>query len=250
MAPSYIPSSMPPASVGIPFHNSHSLDGPPFSLSSVSQFPSLARSEEFLHGASWTPSKSLLTDESRSHFGVGMLPDTSVMADASSSQTPKSQRMSRLIQEYKKGNGDLEDAKESTAQGALMLSLHMVLEDKDIEDRGEERIAGVSRFALEGSMMRWVDRVVYELQYFLQRSSAMVSRRDKYFRVDPEDAIIPTLKGCGDRSQLIVIWEILRKRLELGQEFFRKYVKEFRKPEAIEDFSPASTTRELVEELS
>jgi hypothetical protein len=99
-------------------------------------------------------------------------------------------------------------------------------------------------------MLMRVDRVAYELQYFLQRASAMVPGRNKYFRVDPEDAIVPTLKGCGDRAQLVAVWEIMRKRLELGQAFFRKYLKEFYRPEAIEDFSPASTSRELAEELT
>jgi hypothetical protein len=77
----------------------------------------------------------------------------------------------------------------------------------------------------------------------------MVPGHSKYFRIDPEDTIIPTLRGCGNRAQLIAVWEILHKRLELGQEFFKKYLKEIRSPDSIEAFSPASTTNELTNEL-
>ncbi|KAJ6477131.1 hypothetical protein C8R47DRAFT_1220059 [Mycena vitilis] len=167
------------------------------------------------------------------------------------SRTPETVRMERLIQEYaKEGDENLEDPGESTEQGARLLALQMSLEAWDVEDRGEEREVGTPRYALEAKMMVRVDKIACELQLFLEKASALVVGRTRFFRVDPEDAILPILRGCGSMAQLVAAWEIMRKRLELGQAFFKKYLKEFRYPDSIEDYSPASTTMELKESLA
>jgi hypothetical protein len=63
--------------------------------------------------------------------------------------------MHRLIQEYEKGGEDnLEDATESTAQGAQLSSLLMELEEKDVVDRGDIRAKGELRFALEPLLLK------------------------------------------------------------------------------------------------
>ncbi|KAJ7924009.1 hypothetical protein B0H13DRAFT_2315828 [Mycena leptocephala] len=178
--------------------------------------------------------------------GTETPPNTSSRADASSSRTPDSQRMQRLLLEYEKGG---EDNVESTAQGSQLLSLWMELEDKDVLDRGEIRPPRVSRYALEPMLLKRVERIAYELQHFLQRASAMVPGRARFFRIDPEDAILSTLKGSSSVAQLFAAWELMRKRLELGRGFLGKYVREFKNPDFIEDFSPASTAKELSEEL-
>ncbi|KAJ7906579.1 hypothetical protein B0H13DRAFT_2333316 [Mycena leptocephala] len=177
------------------------------------------------------------------------MPAAAEDADASTSRTPESQRMVHLMLEYEKEDESLEDPTMSTSQGALMLSLHTELEDRDVLDRGLVRLPGVSRYALEPDLLTRVDRIAGELQYFLQRGSALVPGRTRYFRVDPEDSIIPVLKGCSNVAQLVVAWGILRKRLHLGREFIQKYAREFRNPDSIEDYSPASTTKELTEEM-
>jgi hypothetical protein len=76
-----------------------------------------------------------------------------------------------------------------------------------------------------------------------------VKGRKRYFWIDPEDAILPTLKGSGNLSQLKAAWEFMRKHLGLGRDFFQKYLKEFRNPDFIEDYSPTSTTKEWTNEL-
>jgi hypothetical protein len=78
----------------------------------------------------------------------------------------------------------------------------------------------------------------------------MVPTRTRFFCVDPEDAILSTLRGSGNAAQISAAWELMRKRLELGREFLNKYVKEFKNPDYIEDFSPASTSKELTDELT
>jgi hypothetical protein len=171
------------------------------------------------------------------------------MADASSSRTPEAERMSRLIQEYQREDDSLEDAVESTSQGALLLSLKYQLEANEIEDRGVGRPEGIPHYGLSEHIYQKVDRVVGELQYFLQRSATLVNGHERYFRIDPEDAILPLLAGRSNKAQLLVAWGILRKRLELGRQFFEKYVKEFNHPNGIEDYSPVSTTVELSEGL-
>ncbi|KAJ7601264.1 hypothetical protein DFH06DRAFT_1353560 [Mycena polygramma] len=167
------------------------------------------------------------------------------------SRTPEAVRMERLIQEYaKEGDENLEDPGESTEQGARLLALQMSLETWDVEDRGEEREIGTPRYALEAKMLVQVDKIACELQLFLEKASALVVGRTRFFRIDPEDAILPILRGCGSMAQLVAAWEIMRKRLELGQAFFKKYLKEFRYPDSVVDFSPASTTTELKESLA
>ncbi|KAJ6499664.1 hypothetical protein C8R47DRAFT_971591, partial [Mycena vitilis] len=130
-----------------------------------------------------------------------------------------------------------------------MLSLKAELEDADVQDRGTDRPTGVSRYYLTPKLFKRVDRVVGELQYFLQRAAAMVAGRTRFFRIDPEDAIVPIFRGCNNLSQIIAAWGIIRKRLELGQRFFQKYVKEFQTPEANIEYSPASTSVELTDDL-
>ncbi|KAJ7884947.1 hypothetical protein B0H13DRAFT_1889722 [Mycena leptocephala] len=182
---------------------------------------------------------------SSSHFEEYTSPEPTLSADASTSRTPESERLARLIQEFEKTDDSLEDAVESTAQGAYLLSLKSSLEEEDIEDRGGNRPPGVARFGLAEPLYRKVNRVVGELQYFVQRAANLVKGRDRHFRIDPEDAILPILEGCSNRAQLSAAWDIIRRRLELGGQFFRKYVKEFKNPDSIEAFSPASTSASL-----
>ncbi|KAJ7982893.1 hypothetical protein DFH06DRAFT_1266550 [Mycena polygramma] len=167
------------------------------------------------------------------------------------SRTPETLRMERLVEEYEKaGDENLEDAGESTEQGARLLALQISFESWNVEDRGEARDAATPRFALEAKMLVRVDKIACELQLFVERASSLVAGRTRFFRVDPEDAILPILRGCGSLAQLIAAWEIMRKRLELGQGFFKKYLKEAKFPTSIVDFSPASTTTELKDSLA
>ncbi|KAJ7468424.1 hypothetical protein B0H11DRAFT_1921004 [Mycena galericulata] len=170
--------------------------------------------------------------------------DSHSLSGAERSRGQALERAKKLMDEYRKQDESLEDATVSTAQGALMLSLKVILEASDIADKG---FGVASRFSLNPFLFERLNRIMGELQYFLQKTAALVPNRKKHFWIDPEDAILPILAGCSDRAQLLVVWEILRTRLELGQKFIEKYVKEIENPLSIEDFSPASTTVELTE---
>ncbi|KAJ7186969.1 hypothetical protein C8R46DRAFT_1024936 [Mycena filopes] len=179
----------------------------------------------------------------------GTWPTAMSQTDASRSRTPEVERMRRLMDEYEKADNEAEDAVESTSQGSLMLSLKVELEQGDVVDKGEHRPDGIPRYSLSESLYRRSERVVAELQYFLQKAASMVLGRTRFFRVDPEDTLVPTLGGCSNLPQLLMAWKIMRERLALGRGFLEKYAKEFRNPHSIEDFSPASTTVDLKESL-
>ncbi|KAJ7429242.1 hypothetical protein B0H11DRAFT_2266488 [Mycena galericulata] len=157
----------------------------------------------------------------------------------------------RLREEYEKQDESLEDATESTLQGATLLGFKSTLEQEDIVDRGDARERGQGRFGLEERLYVRTDRIVGELQFFLQRAARLSPARERYFHVDPEDAIIPLLEGSSDIPQLRAAWEILRSRIVLGMRFFNKYEAEVYDDAAgrTPPRSPASTAVEVEEGL-
>ncbi|KAJ7740759.1 hypothetical protein DFH07DRAFT_778344 [Mycena maculata] len=189
-----------------------------------------------------------LHDERRGSLDVAptISPSVTGSIDRSDVGSQEAGQLRKLMMEYRKQDDDLEDATESTVQGALMLLMKIKLEPSDVLDRGE---ASVSRYLLEKRMYEQTDRIVGELHYFLQMTAALVPGCKKFFRVDPEDALLPILQGCSNVAQLLMAWELLWARLELGQKFIEKYAKEFGNLKSIKDFSPASTTVELAESL-
>lgn len=62
--------------------------------------------------------------------------------------------------------------------------------------------------------------------------------------------LLPILKGCNSWAQLEAAWTILTQWLDLGRQFIKKYKKEFKNPNSITDYSPASTSVQLRETLS
>ncbi|KAJ7603596.1 hypothetical protein FB45DRAFT_1014153 [Roridomyces roridus] len=155
-------------------------------------------------------------------------------------------RMDNLWNQYEKQDESVEDATMSTSQSALMLSMKKPL---DPTEYMQWEVSGNYRVALERILYQHVNRTVGELQYFLEMTAKLVPNRSRYFHVDPENALLPILGGCGDIHQLTVVWELLRSRLELGQKFLLKYKKEIEMPESIEVFSPVSTTQSVTEGL-
>jgi hypothetical protein len=159
--------------------------------------------------------------------------------------------MRKLKAEYERMDENLEDATESTKQGATMLTLKGSLEERDLFDRGEVRQPWEPRYGLVQELFLKVDRIVGEMQHFLSRAASLVPGRSQYFHIDPEDSIVPILRGCSNVSQLVAAWEIIRSRIELGQKFLLKYEDEFYSADAGRSpaLSPTSTTVELEEGL-
>ncbi|KAJ7671897.1 hypothetical protein B0H14DRAFT_2657317 [Mycena olivaceomarginata] len=134
--------------------------------------------------------------------------------------------MEKLVKEYERLEDSIDSANASTAHSVQMLALMTTLEQKDLADRGEFRPAGMARYRLEERLYRRVSRVVTELQEFLYKASLLVPGRTGFFHVDPEDLFLPVLQGTNDVARLLMAWELLRSRLDLGHQFFFKYEKE------------------------
>jgi hypothetical protein len=144
--------------------------------------------------------------------------------------------MEKLVKEHERSGDSIDSANASTAHSVQMLALITKLEQKDLVDRGELRPVGTARYGLEEKLYRRVSRVVTELQEFLHKASLLVPGRTGYFHVDPEDLFIPVLQETNDVARLLMAWELLRSRLDLGHQFFLKYEKECRLPHSIEAF--------------
>ncbi|KAF8146734.1 hypothetical protein K438DRAFT_1990248 [Mycena galopus ATCC 62051] len=154
-------------------------------------------------------------------------------------------RMEQLVKEYE----FVGDHQASTAEDVQMLGLKCTLEEADIVDRGANREPGSPRYGLEPKFLSHIARITAELQEFLFKASVLVPGRRRYFHVDPEQVLIPILEKSSDLPRILMAWEMLRKRIRLGHDFFLKYQKELRLPDSITDFSPASTTAKLQEEV-
>ncbi|KAJ7802038.1 hypothetical protein B0H14DRAFT_2614762, partial [Mycena olivaceomarginata] len=159
-------------------------------------------------------------------------------------------QMEKLVKEYEQSGDSIDSANASTAHSVQMLALMTTLEQKDLVDRGEFRPARIARYGLEEQLYWRVSRVVTELQEFLYKALLLVPGRTGFFHVDPEDLFLPVLQETNDIARLLMAWELLRSRLDLGHRFFFKYEKECWLPQSIEAFSPASTTQQLQDEMS
>ncbi|KAJ6474441.1 hypothetical protein C8R47DRAFT_986942, partial [Mycena vitilis] len=137
--------------------------------------------------------------------------------------------------------------------GSTFGALNLLVQKKnlgreDIYDRGIAWTDAPARFYLAPVLISRIDRVVGELQTFLERAADLVEGRSSHFVVDPEDSCMPLLRGSPDLFQLEAAWDILRTRIERGHSFFIKYTDEF-KLGANAPTSPASTATVLHEEL-
>ncbi|KAJ6504297.1 hypothetical protein C8R47DRAFT_968722, partial [Mycena vitilis] len=137
--------------------------------------------------------------------------------------------------------------------GSTFAALNLLVQKKtlgreDIYDRGVAWSDAPPRFHLSPSLLTRTDRVVGELQTFLERAAELVNERSSHFIIDPEDSCMPLLRGSTDLFQLEAAWDILRTRLERGHSFFIKYTDEFKLGENAPT-SPTSTATVLHEEL-
>ncbi|KAJ7665843.1 hypothetical protein DFH06DRAFT_984835, partial [Mycena polygramma] len=136
----------------------------------------------------------------------------------------------------------------STFAALSLLVQKKTLSREDIYDRGIAWTNAPARFHLSPSLLSRTDRVVGELQTFLERAAELVDNRNSNFVIDPEDSCMPLLRGSTDLFQLEAAWDILRSRLERGHSFFIKYTEEFKLGENAPT-SPTSTAAVLHEEL-
>ncbi|KAJ6491456.1 hypothetical protein C8R47DRAFT_976747, partial [Mycena vitilis] len=131
----------------------------------------------------------------------------------------------------------------STFEGVKRIISKPQLQASDIIDRGVPTKGVVLRFALNSKLFSQVDRVTAELQVFLKSASSLIEGRKTFFIVDPEDTCLPILQGASDLAQLQAAWNLLRKRVELGDRYLTKYRDEYERGEAM--LSPTSTVPDL-----
>ena len=176
------------------------------------------------------------------------LSETTMSSTVESSSTrtfrPGSERgydnspMAHLMRQYKEDSNDNDT---STWQRATTLSSKKSLLPNDIvEKRGIQRA-----YALHPDLFYEVTRVVSELQIFLERTSAMITERTSYFKVDPRDTFLSILKESSDQGQIHAAWMGLSRRMALAQENLTKYELQYRGSIEGEDLlmltSPIST---------
>ncbi|KAJ6479479.1 hypothetical protein C8R47DRAFT_938086, partial [Mycena vitilis] len=136
------------------------------------------------------------------------------------------------------------DSHMSTFEGVKWIIAKAELQPSDIWDRGISKSSTHSpRFSLEPKLFARVDRITAELQVFLKSAAALIPARTSFFAVDPEDVCLPILQGAYELAQLQACWNILRKRVQLGDRNFSKYQQEFEQNKKL--VSPASTAPEL-----
>ncbi|KAJ6463041.1 hypothetical protein C8R47DRAFT_992846 [Mycena vitilis] len=153
--------------------------------------------------------------------------------------------MGSLHREYLAPRGD---SVGSTFAALSLLVPKKRLAREDIYDRGVAWRDAPARFHLAPTFLSRIDRVVGEMQTFLERAAGLVDNRSSHFVIDPEDSCLPLLRGSSDLFQLEAAWDILRARLERGHTFFLKYTEEFQLGEEAPT-SPSSTALGLHEEL-
>ncbi|KAJ6498081.1 hypothetical protein C8R47DRAFT_1068973 [Mycena vitilis] len=122
---------------------------------------------------------------------------------------------------YKDDDENLEDEEQPLSQTILLLCGKMTLADFDIEDIGQQ---GGYRCRLVLPILDKVCQVANDLQWYLGEAAQLNPDRQKFFRVDPGNALIPSLEGATDPEQVRIAWDLLRTRLELGRRFFDKYL--------------------------
>ncbi|KAJ7159408.1 hypothetical protein C8R46DRAFT_1038734 [Mycena filopes] len=134
------------------------------------------------------------------------------------------------------------DEFESTSSAVSLLVAKSFLELSDVWDLGLRRNEYQPRFRVTPKFWGKINRVVSELQGFLDRAAALAERKSR-FTVDPEDTCLPVLAGASELEQLQAAWRILRQRLALGEKNFEKYLAEFQGSTV--PSSPVSTAADI-----
>jgi hypothetical protein len=123
--------------------------------------------------------------------------------------TPREEELRAVF--YKDDEASLEDEDVSVASAVLLATQKMLLADHEIRDEGDDhaREYGTFRYRLNSDLLRQTSRVAYDLQWYIAEAAALNPQRTKYFRVDPRDALIPSMEGATDPQQIRVAWDLL-----------------------------------------
>ncbi|KAJ7807777.1 hypothetical protein B0H13DRAFT_2386225 [Mycena leptocephala] len=127
-----------------------------------------------------------------------------------------------------------------------LIASKKVLDPRDVIDRGVDPGNPVPRFGLDPGLALRVRVTISDMQSILKRAALMVNGRTSYFRIDPNDALMPILKAASGLEELNAAWLALHRRMQLAQGFFNKYVQHYRTPEEnLRASSPVSTNPDV-----
>ncbi|KAJ7151746.1 hypothetical protein C8R46DRAFT_1229279 [Mycena filopes] len=148
---------------------------------------------------------------------------------------------------YKDDEDTQEDEEIALGQIIAIVTGHVTLDEQEIVDEGDEREPNTPRYRIQDDLLAREDQVVMHLQWYLTEASKIVPGRLRHFRVDPADTLLPILKGASNPQQIRVAWDLLRVRIETGERFFKKYIKEAESQRMGVEASPVSTTESMLD---
>ncbi|KAJ7246355.1 hypothetical protein C8J57DRAFT_1523486 [Mycena rebaudengoi] len=124
----------------------------------------------------------------------------------------------------------LTDAEQEYSLGVRVKTLieKTELDPRDIIDRGLtlDKVS-LPRLGLETGFAMRLDSTLKDLQTIIRQAAQMVPARATHFIVDPDLVLFNVLRGANSLSEIATAWSGLRRRLELGEEYLKKYDKEF-----------------------
>ena len=103
----------------------------------------------------------------------------------------------------------------SLQESITLLASKTQLVQKDIVDRGVDAMDLMKpRFFVNQELERHIALTAADMQGLLKRAADLIQDRDSHFIIDPEDILLPLLRGCSTISELVNAWSILRGRLK------------------------------------
>jgi hypothetical protein len=148
--------------------------------------------------------------------------------------------MANLQRHY---NTSMDDSS-SLFKRTTLLATKSALQKLDIVDRGLDMCGSRPQFTLNPTLERRIITVVSQLQDILASAMSLVQGRDSCYTLDPDKALVSTLKGSSSLYELNLSWAILQECIKRGQVKFEKYNAEY---QGLNPLSPVSTDPELYE---
>lgn len=149
--------------------------------------------------------------------------------------------MAQLWLEY----GRSSERTTSTTTRAIGLATKRSLKADETIDQGPA-FEGLDRFRLQDKLTRNVAQTVAELQTFIQKMAGLITEREHYFILDPNETLLEILEGAESPGQLLAAWKALSTRIESAQRFMLKYRDEYMM--GMNVVSPTSTNQQLLQD--
>jgi hypothetical protein len=168
------------------------------------------------------------------------------MADVAVERLQPTSDMDTLRHRYFQDEDNMEDDTESVHQMLVLLTMKTTIELRDLVDRGKN--PNYKHYRIEQHLLDKIEKVMYDLQDYLECAVLLIPGCIKFFHLDPGDALLAVLKNAENILHCQVAWDLLREQIILGEHFFDKYHKEYLEgKDAI--LSPVSMEADITESL-